>query len=179
MSSNSVPALRRFGAVLVLAFLLPTFTTACFGRFNLVRKVYGFNQEVSGDKWVRWLVFLGLNIIPVYGFSAFFDAIFANSVEFWTGDNPVAVVPGTTRTIAGAHGEEAQLTLREDGSIDVFIRYPGGSEEQWRLVRERQSVAMYGETGALIARVGDGVSGAPALLGPLPTRALPSFAQAR
>ncbi len=177
MTPRSARSLRRFAAVLIVAVLLPAFTTACFGRFALVRKVYGFNQQVSSDKWVRWLVFLGLTFIPVYGFSALFDAIFANSVEFWTGDNPVTAVPGTTRTIAGANGEEAQMTLREDGAIDVVIRKADGREERWRLVQERESVAMYDETGLLFARVGDGPAGVPTLLGPLPPLALPQLAQ--
>ena len=64
-------------------------SSACFGSFNLTRKLYAFNKDVSKDKFVRELVFLGLNIVPVYGIAGFVDAVVVNTVEFWTGTNPV------------------------------------------------------------------------------------------
>ncbi len=66
-------------------------TSGCFGGFNLTRKVWTFNKNVSPNKWVQELVFLVLVIVPVYGFASLIDAIFINSVEFWTGENPVTV----------------------------------------------------------------------------------------
>ncbi len=83
------PSLRRAAILSLTAFGLAT-TTGCFGSFQLTRKVYAFNQTVSQDKWVQELVFLGMNIVPIYGLAAFADAVFANSVEFWTGTNPLA-----------------------------------------------------------------------------------------
>ncbi|HEY2849436.1 MAG TPA: DUF3332 family protein [Gemmatimonadaceae bacterium] len=64
-------------------------TSACFGSFNLTRKVYGFNKTASNDKFVRELLFLGMNIVPVYGVASFIDAVFVNTIEFWSGTNPV------------------------------------------------------------------------------------------
>lgn len=66
-------------------------TSGCFGGFNLTRKVWNFNKNVSPNKWVQELVFLALVIVPVYGFASLIDAIFINSIEFWTGENPVTV----------------------------------------------------------------------------------------
>jgi hypothetical protein len=66
-------------------------TSGCFGSFNLTRKLYGFNKDVSKDKFVRELVFLGLNIVPIYGVAGFIDAVVANTVEFWTGENPISM----------------------------------------------------------------------------------------
>lgn len=73
----------------LVAFTLTT--TGCFGGFNLTRKVYRFNKNVSPNKWVQELVFLGLAILPVYGFATLIDALIINSIEFWTGSNPVVV----------------------------------------------------------------------------------------
>jgi hypothetical protein len=66
-------------------------TSGCFGSFNLTRKLYGFNKDVSKDKFVRELVFLGLNVVPIYGIAGAIDALVANTVEFWTGENPISM----------------------------------------------------------------------------------------
>ena len=80
----------RFMA-LVLAAVICISSVGCFGSFNLTRTVYNFNNDVSEQKWVKEVVFLGLLFVPVYGVASFVDAIVVNSIEFWTGDNPVSV----------------------------------------------------------------------------------------
>jgi Domain of unknown function (DUF3332) len=64
-------------------------SSACFGSFNVTRKVYGANKNVSTNKFVREVVFLAFNIVPVYAVAGFVDAVVVNSVEFWSGKNPV------------------------------------------------------------------------------------------
>lgn len=83
------PSLRRT-AVLTVTTIGLVGSTGCFGSFQLTRKLYSFNKSVSPDKWVQELVFLGMNIVPVYSVVGLADALFANTVEFWTGTNPVA-----------------------------------------------------------------------------------------
>jgi hypothetical protein len=105
---------RRLRVVVALAVMtgfLPLATAGCFGNFALTRKVYDYNKDVSSDKWVRWLVFLILNVIPVYGFATMFDALFANSIEFWTGENPVTADAGTQRVVQGPNGEVGRATF--------------------------------------------------------------------
>lgn len=81
---------RKLGiSVTLVAFLFTT--SGCFGGFNLTRNVWQFNRDVSPNKWVQELVFLGLVIVPVYAIASIIDAIFINSIEFWTGENPVTV----------------------------------------------------------------------------------------
>lgn len=156
--------LGRVITVTLLAGFVPVSTAACFGSFPITRKVYRWNLGVHSDKWVRWLVFLVINIIPVYAGAAIFDMVFSNSVEFWTGAQPMAMAPGTTKHVQGPNGEHAVMTLREDRSIDVQITAPGVPDQKFVLVREPDSIAAYDENGFLIARVGDGPDGEPALL---------------
>ena len=156
--------IRRALATACVGLFLVT-STACFGSFPLLRNVYGWNKSVSSDKWVRWLVFLGLVIIPVYGVVSLVDAIFSNSVEFWTGRNPMAMEgPGATREIAGANGERATLTMREDGAIDVVVNAPNQPEQRFKLVRDADSVSAFDQNGVLLGKVGDGPDGQPMLL---------------
>lgn len=155
---------RRALAVTCAGLFLVTTSTGCFGSFPILRNVYNWNKTVSSDKWVRWLVFLGLNIIPVYGVVSLVDAIFSNSVEFWTGRNPMAFAPGTTRHVEGPNGEKATLTLREDNAIDVVVNTPGEPEQRFTLVRDADSVSAFDANGVLLGKVGDGPNGEPAFL---------------
>lgn len=65
----------------------------CYGPFRLTKDLHEWNGTI-GDKWVNALVFFGLNIIPVYGVAVTVDAIVLNTIEFWTGDNPVSMKKG-------------------------------------------------------------------------------------
>lgn len=143
---------KAWFTVLLLAGFVPVTTTACFGTFPIARKVYGWNATVHGSKWVRWGIFLGLNIVPVYAGAAIFDMVFSNSVEFWTGRNPMAAVPGTTKQIASADGDRARLVVREDLGIDVTITSPGKPDQRFVLLREANGVAAFDADGNLIAR---------------------------
>ena len=110
--------LRRRAVFAVVAAGLLT-STGCIGSFSLSRKVYNWNKGVSPDKFVQEIVFLGMLVVPVYEIALLADGIFANTVEFWTGSNPVAnartVRPDGTTLIQ--HGETTAegktLTIEE------------------------------------------------------------------
>ena len=93
--------LGRVITITLLAGFVPVSTAACFGSFPITRKVYRWNLGVHGDKWIRWLVFLVISIVPVYAGAAIFDMVFSNSVEFWTGKQPMAMAPGSIRHVFG------------------------------------------------------------------------------
>jgi hypothetical protein len=93
----------------------------CYGPFRLTKKVYDWNGSLP-DPWGREAMFLVLNILPVYGFSVFADAVFFNLVEFWGGENLLA--SGDTRPRYIAKGkQQAVLTFSRDRDrvrIDLF-----------------------------------------------------------
>lgn len=76
---------RRMGGILLATSL---FVSGCYGPFNLTRQLHTWNGQL-GDKYVNELVFLGLAILPVYAGAVIGDAVLFNSIEFWTGRNPV------------------------------------------------------------------------------------------
>ena len=154
--------LKRTLAAFVLAGFLPLATTACFGSFQLTRKVYNFNREVSPDKWIRELAFLVMVVLPVYGFASFLDAVLFNSIEFWTGNNPVLAVDGATQTIETADGS-ATLTRVDEDTLDVNLHGLDGREEHFLMVREAGGFVARAPSGELLARVGE-VDGQPALV---------------
>lgn len=153
--------MKRTIAALVLMGFLPVATTGCFGGFQLTRKVYSFNREVSPDKWVRELVFLAMAIFPVYGAATFLDAVVFNSIEFWTGSNPVLAKNGASRKITTAYGT-AILTRTSENSLDVRVRGLDGRDGHFVMQREGDGFSARTPEGELIARVAE-IDGEPML----------------
>jgi hypothetical protein len=79
----------------------------CIGSFGLTGKVYNFNKGL-GDKWIQELGFLVMLIIQVYTIAFLIDVIVLNSIQFWTGTNPVAMQPGD-REVQYVKGENGAL----------------------------------------------------------------------
>lgn len=74
--------------------------TSCIGSFKLTNKVLAWNHQI-GNKFVNELVFFGLWILPVYEISAIADILVINSVEFWSGTNPIQA---GTKTVTDENG---------------------------------------------------------------------------
>ncbi len=92
-------------------------TTGCFGSFKAVHWVYNLNKGVSSSKFVQWLVFLGLVILPVYELAGMIDVLILNSLEFW-GISGSAGVEGETRTIAVSPTKT--ITISKDAAANVL-----------------------------------------------------------
>ncbi len=75
--------------------------TSCIGSFQLTNKLLTWNQGI-GPKFANELVFFAFWVLPVYEVSALADVLVLNSIEFWSGDNPVAE---GTRVIDGNDGK--------------------------------------------------------------------------
>ncbi|MFQ5698331.1 MAG: DUF3332 family protein [Myxococcota bacterium] len=162
MTRDGRRPLRRLIAVAMIAGFLPVATTACFGEFRLTKKVYEFNRTISPDKWVRWFAFLIMNFVPVYGLAAGIDAVVANSIEFWTGQNPITADLGTTRVVTGPKGETVTLRAVDRTHLEVTIRDSRGLRE-FTVVKEAGALSAWDREGRLLARVQD-VAGHPALV---------------
>ena len=93
--------MRKKIAPIALGLALAFGVQGCYGRFQLVRSLYTWNGKV-GNKFVNELVFLAMYIIPVYAIAGFVDMVILNSVEFWTGKNPMLskVITQGDKTVA-------------------------------------------------------------------------------
>ena len=74
--------------------------TSCIGSFQLTNKLLSWNKQI-GNKFVNELVFFAFWVLPVYEVSALADVLVLNSIEFWSGSNPVA---SGTKVIEGNDG---------------------------------------------------------------------------
>ena len=132
--------------------------TACIGRMATSGLVGKFNLSVTESKWGRELVFLCLYIIPVYPTAGAIDLIIVNSIEFWSGTNPINGEPrlarvGDQKYVVAENGSEAISTLREDGSIDIEVRGPDGSSHFVNIVRDEGRVVARDANGQNLAAV--------------------------
>lgn len=74
--------------------------TSCIGSFGLTNKVISWNRNI-GSKFVNELVFLAFWILPVYEVTALADVLVINSIEFWSGTNPLTA---SVKTVDTDHG---------------------------------------------------------------------------
>lgn len=115
--------------IVMLVASVGLMSIGCYGSFNLTKKVYNWNGTMEG-KWVKELVFLVLNIVPVYGVAGFIDVLVLNSIEFWTGNNPMTSTikseDGTTvafnaenKTMTICYGDKSFTVVNNDGRATV------------------------------------------------------------
>ena len=86
--------------------------SSCIGSFGLTNKLLDWNRNID-SKFVNELVFIAFWIVPVYEISALADVLVLNSIEFWSGSNPVAEA-GTVKNVETPNGTYA-IETKKDG----------------------------------------------------------------
>lgn len=145
--------MKRKGIALALSLALGlTSFQGCIGSFGLTGKLYNFNKGL-GDKWIQELGFLALLIVQIYTIAFLVDVIVLNSIQFWTGSNPVAMQPGEkevqyVKGETGLYKIEATKNrfhvVQVDGSKageSVDLVYNPGSDT-WSISRENRMRTM-------------------------------------
>lgn len=95
--------------------------TSCIGNFALTNKLMSWNNQI-GNKFVNELVFICFWFLPVYEVTAMADLLVLNSIEFWSGTNPIAqgksVIDGKDgRYLVDCDGKGYTITSENDGSV--------------------------------------------------------------
>jgi hypothetical protein len=106
-------------AVVLVAF----FTTGCTGSFDLTHKLYNWHRSQT-DKWSDELCFLLVAITPIYGLAIFADSIIFNSIEFWTGKNPVdnmSSIPAQSRMAQNGKDKLQMSYNSKTGQVQVAL----------------------------------------------------------
>ena len=153
--------LSQFGKKLVIGGVLACFmtaTTACYGPFNLTKNVYHWNSGIKGsgevsDKWMKEFVFFGMIVVPVYMFSALLDGFIFNSIQFWSGDNPVKAAgldrDGMTKMVV--LGETTiRWTATNEGAVVTYERH-GTLERRATIISSGAGYRLIDESGIVLA----------------------------
>ena len=99
---------KRFFSVSAITLAGTLLFSSCIGSFNLSKKVLAWNQTID-YKFVNEVVFVALWIVPVYEVCMLADILVINSIEFWSGENPVEA--GIVKKVQGENGVYTVETL--------------------------------------------------------------------
>ncbi|NDW13879.1 DUF3332 domain-containing protein [Bacteroides sp. 214] len=127
--------LKLLSLVLAGSFLF----SSCIGSFKLFNNVLSWNKGV-GNKFVNELVFIALHIVPVYEIAGLVDVLVLNSIEFWTGNSPIAK-KGEVKQVKGENGDytvetlENGYTITKEGEATVDLIF-NNETNTWSVVSE-------------------------------------------
>jgi len=137
--------------ILTLALIGTVMTislSGCYGSFAFTKKVYDFNGQIS-NKWVNEAIFFVFGG-PVYGFTVFADAVVLNTIEFWTGSNPVA---SNTLEQQDQAGNKLIATKIPGGALELTVIKADGTVNSMTLTKSDDMVKAFDENGKVIARI--------------------------
>ena len=127
---------------------------SCIVSFGLWSSLKDWINNM-GNKFVNEIVFLAVHIVPVYEVAYLADVIVLNSIEFWSGSNPLADV-GSVKTVKGESGEYLVQT-NEDG---YTITKKGEEDKPLTLIYDKEkntwNASAEGQTFELITMNEDG-----------------------
>lgn len=113
--------------VLTMVAAMALMSVGCYGSFTLTKKVYNWNGSL-GNKWVTEVVFLACYVVPVYSIAGFVDLVILNSLEFWTGSNPVAsAVTSQDGSTVAFNADKQQVEINYGGKTFVIAQENGTS----------------------------------------------------
>ncbi|MDE6512541.1 MAG: DUF3332 domain-containing protein [Muribaculaceae bacterium] len=111
--------MRKTILTAALAALICSSLTSCMGKFALTRNLYAWNEQVS-NKFVNEILFVAFWILPVYEVCGVADLLVLNTIEFWSGDNPLTASTKIIDTENGRYlvecdGKGYDITLESTG----------------------------------------------------------------
>lgn len=133
---------------LLIGFLITMYGMGCMGQMGLTQKAIGVNLKLVDNRYGR----AGIYILgtPVYAVTSVIDLFIINSIEFWTGTNPItkkkpAIVdtpvdawmkvddnldPAATEaplSFLGMPVESIDITTPDNDSIKMDLRFEDGT----------------------------------------------------
>lgn len=89
--------------------------TSCIGSFTAFTSLRDWNESVTDNQFGNELIFIALWVVPVYQIATLGDLLIFNAIEFWGGDNPIAMQEGDseTRTIVNK-GNTFEITATKN-----------------------------------------------------------------
>lgn len=134
---------KRYLTIAVATLLiLSTGMTSCIGSFSLTHKVLRWNKQAS-NKFVNELIFFAFWILPVYEVTAVADLLVVNSIEFWSGNNPIDTAEGS-KVVDTPHGkyllawDKSGYTITEKDTGESFRLNYAPENQTWSIEKDGQ-----------------------------------------
>ena len=106
---------------IVVAMAAGVLCSSCVGSFGLFNRLASWNKKATGSKFLNELIFLIIS--PAYAVCSVVDVLVLNTIEFWSGNNPMASNIGKTKQVKGQDGLMYAVTYLKDG---YEVRKPNG-----------------------------------------------------
>ena len=151
----------KVSALFLAAALL---TSSCVGSFSLFNHLAKWNTHAPGSKFLNEIIFILIS--PAYAVCSVVDVLVLNTIEFWSGSNPMAQKVGTTQEITGQDGLLYAVTTLRNG---YEVKTPSGEivkfvynkkDNSWSQVQDGKSTEIFrfNSDGTIQARLKDGRS---------------------
>ena len=135
--------MKKFSLKAAVVLLAGSFLcSSCIGSFSLFNKYEKWQCNMTSNKYVNGIV--GLILQPIVGSICLtVDALVLNTIEFWTGSNPMAA--GQVKTVTGQDGRYYAIkTLKNgyevtapDGVVTLFTY--NKAENSWSMSQNGQT----------------------------------------
>jgi hypothetical protein len=137
--------------IFLLAIAIASFS-GCYGRFVVTKKIYNWNGSVS-NKYVNSAIMWLFIIIPVYGLSTLADFLVLNTIEFWTGSNPLAMGEDDKEIkLTKINGKDVEITATKD-RFDIRVNPGKQNEMRTTLIYNRSENTWYAKSGGKLIRI--------------------------
>ena len=118
------------------------------GSFSLFNKYREWQTNMTSNKFVNAIVAYVLGSI-CYPITLFVDSLVLNTVEFWSGSNPVASNVGKTKMVKGQDGRYYAVKTLENGyevkaptgEITMFIH--NDADDSWSMQQNGQVTELF------------------------------------
>ena len=100
--------------------------SSCVGSFSMFNKLAQWNKRATKSKFLNELIFIVIS--PAYAFCSVADIFVLNTIEFWSGSNPMASNVGKTVKVKGEDGKIYSVKYLADG---YEVKRPSGEKFQF------------------------------------------------
>jgi len=142
--------------MVLVVFLAAASFTGCAGQFALFNRAVPFVGNLGG-RWIGAVVYWIVGLPIVIPITLFLDGLIFNTIEFWTGSNPLAMgdpnvfIAGDTFEQTDGEGNHLLATRNEDGSLSLKVTKISGEIAEYLLQRDGNDVKIFDVEGALIS----------------------------
>lgn len=143
---EQLKVMKKLTMKAAVCLMVATITfSSCIGSFGLFNKVLDWNKGIS-NKFVNEIVFLLIS--PAYAVCGVVDLLVLNTVEFWSGSNPIAKV-GHVEKVWGQDGRQYAVKTLKDGyevtkptGEKVLFTYDEG-QKSWSMQADGQERELF------------------------------------
>ncbi|MBQ8656858.1 MAG: DUF3332 domain-containing protein [Prevotella sp.] len=122
--------------------------SSCIGSFSLFNKYEKWQCNMTSSKIVNGIV--GLILQPIVGSVCLTaDALVLNTIEFWSGSNPLAANVGDTYEVQGRDGRYYAVTVIKEGyevkapTGEVTLFTHDGQTDTWSMSQDGKTIDVF------------------------------------